>query len=69
VGTLTSGTRGLSHRRDASGGRSRSVIMTSIVLVMLIIVDISIIHELSKIEDELEYLRRKEEHDDKRTSD
>ena len=43
--------------------------MTSIVLVMLIIVDISIIHELSKIEDEVEYLRRKEGHNDKRSSD
>ena len=51
VGILTSGTRGLSLNRDASGGRSINMTtLTSLVLIVLILIDMYIFRQLDKHE-------------------
>ena len=51
VGILTSGTRGLSHRRGASGGRRHTMTtLTSLALIVLILIDIYIFKQLDKHE-------------------
>ena len=76
VGTLTSGTRGLSQSRDASGGRSINMTtLTSLVLIVLILIDMYIFRQLDKHEIGIAELLRihpelwEEDTDDKRTSD
>ena len=49
--TLTSGIRGLSPNRDASGGRRHTMTtLTSLVLIVLILLDMYIFRQLDKHE-------------------
>lgn len=51
VGTLTSGIRGLSQSRGASGGRRTNMTtLTSLVLIVLILLDMYIFRQLDKHE-------------------
>jgi hypothetical protein len=56
--TLTSGTRGLSPNRDASDGRSTTM-TTSIAIIILVILDIYLLHELDKHETAIVALLKK----------
>ena len=49
AGILTSGIHGLSRNRDASDGRSTTM-TTSIAIIILVILDIYLLHELDKHE-------------------
>lgn len=50
VGILTSGTRGLSQSRGASGGRRHGMTTISIAIIILVVLDIYLLHELDKHE-------------------
>ena len=50
VGILTSGIRGLSQNRGASGGRRHGMTITSIAIILLAIIDIYLLKQIDKHE-------------------